>query len=129
MKILRFILIALMISSCASKKIVVKQAITPPNIIGSWKGCDERIVEFVKEEDSIFGICRRLGGLSAFGFQENEIGYKITHLGDGEYQGKVKWRFKDDTTVKWRNVKITIDNDTYTDQGSDKCGSKMTKVK
>lgn len=127
MKLL-LIIICLLLVSCASVKVLDKNTVASSSIIGYWQGCDDRIIEFTQEKDSIFGYCRKLGKLDAFGFTENELGYKLIQTKQGAYQGKVKWRFKEDTTIQWKPVRIQIENNNYSDTGSDACGSTMTRI-
>ena len=128
---MRSIVIAIVILasfSCASKKVVTSKPETIPNIIGFWKGCDERVIAFIQENDSIYGICKELGGLAEYGFEEDEVGYKVVVKENGVYQGKVKWRYKDKPNASWKNVEIKIDNNSYSDKGSDRCGANMNRV-
>ena len=107
---------------------VQKQITIERGIIGSWQGCDGRVVTFSEEGDSIIGRYSELNGLERFGFSKNEIGYKLIKEGTNSFVGQVKWRAINIKQPTWRAVKATINGNTYQDKGSDRCGRDMTRV-
>ena len=121
--------------SCFVLLIIACKSATGPSssiskdIIGDWEGCDGRVVRFGRlDRDTITGRYTRLGGLKQYGFEQNEIGYKVIQQRPGIYTGQVKWR----TTsggVSWKNVTISIEGDRYSDTSSDGCAKEMIRVK
>ncbi len=95
-------------------------------IEGVWVGCDGREVVFSREGDGYVGRYRRLGGLEAFGFSVDEVGYRARPAGDGRYAGEVLWRWKDGRS-EWRANEITVEGDRYADTGSDDCARTMRR--
>ena len=117
------------------------------NIIGSWEGCDGRIITFSKtkplatpsssetkhnkrltKKDSIIGRYSKLGGLTRYQFTQNEIGYKLIEKSRGHYTGMVKWQDLSGTET-WKEVTIHVDNDTYRDDNSDSCSKVIKRIK
>ncbi len=97
-------------------------------IIGSWEGCDGRVVTFSSEENGeIVGRYSKLGGLARYGFEVNETGYKLRRRAAGTYAGTVKWRTTSGS-VSWKKVTVSIQGDTYLDDSSDSCAKEMTRV-
>ena len=47
-------------------------------LIGSWKGCDGRVIEFKPEGGELIGRYTALGGLGACAFSIGEVGYRAT---------------------------------------------------
>lgn len=98
------------------------------NIIGSWEGCDGRVITFTEEENAeITGRYTKLGGLGKYKFTLNEIGYRLTQQSPGNYTGTVKWQDLSGNET-WKKVSITIENDVYTDNSSDSCSQEMKRV-
>ncbi|MEM7186018.1 MAG: hypothetical protein AAF466_05100 [Bacteroidota bacterium] len=119
--------ITLSIMACSTQKTI--PAPKTYSLIGQWEGCDGRIIEFTKEDDIIIGRCIALGGLGTYGFTLNEVGYEVEAQGNNTYKGRVKWRKTGQKDPFWKNVEITIDGNSYEDQGSDSCGREMARVK
>jgi len=117
------LLFVIVVSSCG----VQKPATMSSGIVGSWQGCDGRIVTFTQKGDSIIGRYTTLGGLERFGFAQDEIGHKLSSEEDGSYVGLVKWRAINIKQPTWRAVKVTINGNIYQDKGSDRCGRDMTR--
>ena len=120
---------AFLMTYCKSADTVSETPSKDRSIIGSWKGCDGRVVTFSKDEnDEIVGRYNALGRLGAYHFSENEIGYRVTLKAAGSYEGKVKWR-STSGDVSWKNVSIKIEDNTYTDSGSDNCSKEMKRIR
>lgn len=101
---------------------------TSGDLLGSWEGCDGRVVTFTQNEDGeISGRYTALGGLTRYGFQANEIGYKLRKRAAGSYSGTVKWR-NTRGEATWRDVVITIQGDRYMDNSSDNCAREMKRL-
>jgi hypothetical protein len=100
------------------------------DLVGSWKGCDGRVVTFTLENCEYKGRYTNLSGrLRRFGFKEKELGYIITKMNEeGRYSGQVKWRFLNGES-RWADTKITINGNKYTDDGSDSCSRTMARVR
>ncbi|MBO0324137.1 hypothetical protein J0X14_17640 [Muricauda sp. CAU 1633] len=112
--------------SCKSVNPVVNS--TNTNIIGSWEGCDGRVVAFYANENGeIEGRYSKLGGLDRFKFTVDEIGFLLTQKNPGVYTGRVKWR-NTAGTATWRDETIVVENKILKTSGSDACGNEMTKV-
>ena len=131
-----YILLAIslaILSGC--KAISVNSSAVDNSIIGSWEGCDERIITFTKEENptadgkdgEIIGRYTKLGKLERYKFTQNEIGYKLTEQGPGLYIGTVKWQDPNGNET-WKKVSITIEDSTYKSDGSDRCSEEMKRV-
>ena len=102
---------------------------TNTNIIGSWEGCDGRVVAFYANENGeIEGRYSKLGGLDRFKFTVDEIGFLLTQKSPGVYAGRVKWR-NTTGTATWRDETIVVENNILKTSGSDACGNEMTRVK
>ncbi len=123
------LLLAVLWQGCSSTKPTTTPTVQNQSILGSWEGCDGRIVAFSEGEgDEIIGRYTELGRLGMYKFTQNEIGYKVTEQKPGIYSGTVKWRT---TTGKesWKKLTITIqNNDFMSDNGSDKCSQEMERV-
>ncbi|MEM8810166.1 MAG: hypothetical protein AAGF01_29450 [Cyanobacteria bacterium P01_G01_bin.38] len=102
-------------------------AVESDDLLGSWEGCDGRIVTFTLEDDQYVGRYTELGGLGWFHFTENEIGYTATQAVDGEYVGQVSWRSTSGTQA-WHSNTIQIEGDQYFDTGSDACSTEMIRT-
>ncbi|MFC4220066.1 hypothetical protein [Flagellimonas marina] len=101
---------------------------TNTNIIGSWEGCDGRVVAFyTNEKGEIEGRYSKLGGLDKFKFTLDEIGFHLTRKSPGVYTGKVKWR-NTSGTESWRDETIVVENDILKTSGSDFCGNELKRI-
>lgn len=98
-----------------------------PILVGSWQGCDGRVVTFTLRGETVAGRYIAMGRLGQYGFKLGDIGYEFKRHADGTYIGKVLWRGPGDRT-EWRNSKITLHGDTLTDTGADSCSGTMTRV-
>ena len=98
------------------------------HILGSWQGCDGRIVTSTEEGGEFVGRYTALGGLGGFGFKINEVGYRLRLQSDGSFTGEVKWRWTDGRS-QWRAMTASVSGDVYRDSGSDSCSRQMTRVK
>jgi hypothetical protein len=100
------------------------------DLVGSWKGCDGRVVTFTLENGEYKGRYTNLSGrLRRFGFEEKELGYIIIKMNEeGRYSGQVKWRFLNGES-RWADTNITINGNRYTDDGSDDCSRTMARVR
>ena len=127
-KFIPLIFISLLIfGSCKSVSPVVSS--TNTDIIGSWEGCDGRVVSFYTNENGeIEGRYSKLGGLGRFKFAVDEIGFLLTQTSTGVYTGKVKWR-NTSGAATWRDETIVVENNILKTSGSDACGNEMTRVK
>ena len=123
--LLSLLILTMVMVGCGVKK----QTVINNSIIGSWEGCDGRVITFTQEGDSILGHYTKLNGLERFGFSQNEIGYKLIRESVGSYTGQVKWRAINIKEPTWRAVKVSIHENTYQDIGSDRCGREMTRIK
>lgn len=122
------LLIAISILGVGCKSIDAADTPISKTIIGSWKGCDGRIITFQKEgNDQIIGRYTELGNLGQYGFEKNEIGYKVRQQQLGTYTGSVKWRSSGESE-SWKNITITIAGKSYQDNGSDSCAKEMERV-
>lgn len=111
---------------CKSVNPVVTSANT--SIIGSWEGCDGRVVSFYTNENGeIEGRYSKLGGLDRFKFTVDEIGFFLTQKSPGVYTGKVKWR-NTAGAATWRDETIMVENDILKTSSSDDCSKELTKV-
>lgn len=97
------------------------------DIVGSWTGCDGRVIQFERSSGEFVGRYIALGRLTEYGFSANEIGYRAQETTSGTYEGQVKWRW---TTgeEEWRTNTITISGDSYSDTNSDSCTKSMQRV-
>lgn len=112
--------------SCTSVNPVVTK--TNTDIIGSWEGCDGRVVTFyIDENGEIEGRYSKLGGLGRYKFTLDEVGFHLSQQSPGTYVGQVKWR---NTTGKetWRDETIVVENNILKTSSSDDCSTKLTKV-
>ena len=109
------------------------------DIIGSWEGCDGRVITFTKQKpltqnnqrthkDSIIGRYTKLGGLKTYKFTVDEIGYKLVEDSLGNYSGLVKWQNLSGKET-WKVVTIHVQGDTYKDDNSDSCSKEITRIK
>ena len=96
-------------------------------LLGSWLGCDGRVVTFTLENGQYFGRYDNIGGLGSYGFQVGEIGFRAQRRPDGTYVGDVKWRWANGD-FQWRENTITIKGDEYSDTASDSCSNRMTRL-
>ena len=104
--------------------------VSNPNrdIIGSWEGCDGRVITFSRDEDGeITGHYSQLGELEKYNFSQDEIGYKVTQQSAGTYTGLVKWRSTAGAET-WKKVTITIEGGSYKDNSSDGCSKNMKRL-
>jgi hypothetical protein len=107
----------------------VSVAATPSTqLVGSWRGCDGRVVTFVNEGGGFVGRYTALGGLPRVGFTLNEIGYRARLQSAGRYVGDVKWRWPGGRQ-NWVSNTITISGNSYRDTGSDSCSRSMTRIR
>lgn len=126
--ILLFSLYLAICMGCKTTYMPKKLSSTSENIIGFWKGCDDRIIAFSKDQNGdIVGRYIQIGGLAKYKFVINEVGYRITEQSPGIYTGTVKWR-DNNGNESWKKVTISIKNNTYRDDSSDPCSKEMTKV-
>ncbi|MDC7995314.1 hypothetical protein [Altibacter sp. HG106] len=117
-----------LLGSCKSTSTApLMGANTNTNIIGSWEGCDGRVVTFFEEDSEIIGRYTELGGLTRYRFTENEVGYRLTEQQPGQYLGMVKWQDQSGNET-WKKVSITIKNNTYNDNSSDNCSKDMKRI-
>jgi hypothetical protein len=114
-----------LLMSCGSQKI----AQVNDGILGSWEGCDGRVVTYTQIGDSIFGKYTVLARLKSVGFELDEVGYKLKKQQSGIYSGAVKWRTRGQSKVEWKPVQITLSGQSYTDKGSDSCSKVMNRTK
>tara|TARA_R100001369_G_scaffold82220_1_gene113785 strand:+ start:968 stop:1450 length:483 start_codon:yes stop_codon:yes gene_type:complete len=152
MKVFRSILLlaiscALWISCKTTATAPIASSSNHNDIIGSWEGCDGRIITFSKtkplatpsssettqnngltKKDFIIGRYSKLGGLTRYQFTQNEIGYKLIEKSPGHYTGMVKWQDLSGIET-WKEVTIHVDNDTYRDDNSDSCSKVITRIK
>ncbi|AEM71780.1 hypothetical protein Murru_2754 [Allomuricauda ruestringensis DSM 13258] len=133
MKTLKRIILAIFATFFAGCKVTsVEPMISTPsidrNIIGSWEGCDGRVITFTNENNEIIGRYTKLGGLERYMFNIDEIGYKLTEQKPGTYFGTVKWQSLSGNET-WKKVTVTIENNVYTDNQSDACSKEMERVK
>ena len=96
------------------------------DLVGSWKGCDGRVVTFTLEDGQYIGRYTQLADLGKYHFTPNEIGYRAFKTQDGKYVGGVKWR-STSGQQEWRPTTITIKGGKYTDTGSDNCSKQMRR--
>lgn len=114
------------LAGCKSVDSVVSSANT--DIIGSWEGCDGRVVTFYKDErGEIKGRYTQLGGLGKYNFSLNEVGFRLSRKSPGVYVGQVKWR---NTIGKetWKDETITVENNILKTTSSDDCSTELAKV-
>ena len=108
-----------------------QQAENGASLVGSWVGCDGRVVTFTHEGDEhtgqFVGKYTNLGGLGRFHFEADEVGYVATQRSANEYTGQVKWRSVDGN-LYWKPNEITISGDNYFDNGSDPCARTMRRA-
>ncbi len=98
------------------------------DIIGSWEGCDGRVVKFSKKDnDKIVGHYMGLGRLDKYKFTLNEEGYRLSQQSSGVYKGLVKWKTVSGEET-WEEVTITVENNIYKDSGSDSCSKEMKRI-
>lgn len=97
------------------------------DIMGSWEGCDGRVITFTKEDNKVIGRYTKLGKLEKYKFTLNEVGYRLKEQSVGNYTGTVKWQNLSGNET-WRNVTVTIENNIYTDNQSDACSKEMKRV-
>jgi len=100
---------------------------TGGSLLGSWRGCDGRVVTFVYEGGEYIGRYTSLGGLAPYHFTLNEVGYRARQQPDGRYVGQVKWRWTSGAS-QWRPNVITISGNSYRDSGSDSCSTAMSRL-
>lgn len=105
-----------------------KQPLVNQSILGSWEGCDGRTVTYTIENDQIIGRLTKLGNLATYGFKADEVGFILEDKTNGVYDGKVKWRYKDDEKEYWKNVTIKVEGNNYVDKGSDPCSKQMKRI-
>ncbi len=116
-------------NACDELRKLERELATPKNwddLIGSWVGCDGRMVTFTLENGEYIGRYTKLGGLEPYHFKVNEIGYKAKRNLEGKYVGQVKWRWTSGKK-RWSPNTITINGNKYTDSGSDSCSRKMDR--
>ncbi len=128
-KFIIFACATVLLANCKSVSPTAEVPATSQSIIGSWEGCDGRVVTFTKDDEGKYlGRYTALGRLGTYQFTKDEIGYEVMQKGTGTYTGRVKWK---DTSgyESWRKVEITIENNVYSDSGSDRCSREMKRVK
>ncbi|WP_318312711.1 hypothetical protein [Flagellimonas crocea] len=102
---------------------------TNKDIIGSWEGCDGRVVTFSKDENGgVLGRYSKLGGLGRYRFSLNEIGFHITQKKPGTYVGQVKWKNTMGNET-WREETIEVEGNILKTTSSDNCGKELKRVK
>ncbi|WP_437399530.1 hypothetical protein [Flagellimonas lutimaris] len=112
--------------SCKSINPIVTS--TDPNIIGSWEGCDGRVVTFYTNENGeIEGRYSKLGGLGRYKFTLDEVGFHLSQKSPGTYVGQVKWR---NTLGKetWKDETIIVKENVLETSSSDDCSKELTRV-
>ncbi|APY12214.1 hypothetical protein BWZ22_13705 [Seonamhaeicola sp. S2-3] len=97
------------------------------DIMGSWEGCDGRVITFTKEDDKVIGRYTKLGGLEKYKFTLNEVGYRLKEQSVGNYIGTVKWQNLSGKET-WKKVIVSIENNIYADNQSDACSKEMKRV-
>jgi len=117
--------LCLTVDNCSELK-KLQASVGGADLLGSWVGCDGRVVTFTQEGGQYIGRYTALGGLGTYHFTPNEIGYKATQAADGTYVGQVKWRYTNGDH-QWRPLKITIKGNQYSDEGSDGCSKNMKR--
>lgn len=128
------IMFMLLVSICLGTWVCCKSVdsvVTPINtsIIGSWEGCDGRVVTFSRDESGkIIGHYTKLAGLVRYKFSENEVGFHLSKMAPGVYVGQVKWR---NTSGKetWKKETILLENNILKTTSSDDCSKELTKIK
>ncbi|MHA7832701.1 MAG: hypothetical protein ACX93O_16520 [Flagellimonas sp.] len=101
---------------------------TNPDIIGSWEGCDGRVVTFYTNENGeIEGSYSKLGGLGRYKFTLDEVGFHLSQQNRGTYVGQVKWR---STLGKetWKDETIIVEGNVLKTSSSDDCSKELTRV-
>jgi len=114
--------------SCKSTSSVHLPSAAETSILGSWEGCDGRVITFRRGPGGeILGRYSELGGLERYRFTQDEVGYRIREKTPGTYEGKVKWQNTQGSET-WKTVAITIQNNEYSDNSSDPCSNYMTRI-
>ena len=129
-KIIKFIVLLSLILgigiSCKSISPIATS--TNTNIIGSWEGCDGRVVTFYTNENGeIEGRYSKLGGLGRFKFSLNEVGFRLSKKSPDIYVGQVKWR-NTMGEATWKDETITVENRILKTTSSDDCSTELVKV-
>ncbi|RPG35625.1 MAG: hypothetical protein CBB72_005410 [Muricauda sp. TMED12] len=97
-------------------------------IIGSWEGCDGRVVTFSADENGkITGRYTKLGGLGRYKFTLNEVGFHLSQESPGVYVGQVKWKNTNGKET-WRDETIVVENNMLKTSSSDDCSKELAKV-
>jgi hypothetical protein len=127
-KLMIFVFASVFLVNCKSVSPSIEVPSKSQSIIGSWVGCDGRVVTFKENDGKYIGRYTALGNLETYKFTKDEIGYEVIRQSLGNYSGKVKWK---DTSgnESWKTVNITIENNVYSDSGSDRCSKEMKRVK
>jgi hypothetical protein len=97
------------------------------SVLGTWRGCDGRMNQFVQSGDEIIGRYTALGGLPPTVFAVGDVSHRLRATGPGRYEGFVEYRYFDGRR-QWMPTSVTIDGDSYRDTGSDSCAVAMTRV-
>ena len=112
--------------SCKSINPIATSTYT--DIIGSWEGCDGRVVTFYTNENGeIEGRYAKLGELGRYKFTLDEVGFHLSQQNPGTYVGQVKWK---NTMGKetWRDETIIVENNILKTSSSDDCSKELTRV-
>ena len=97
-------------------------------IIGSWEGCDGRVVTFSTDENGeIIGRYTKLGGLGRYKFTLNEVGFHLLQQNPGTYVGQVKWRNTVGTETR-KDETIIVENNILKTSSSDDCSKELIRV-
>ncbi|MCU7836753.1 MAG: hypothetical protein KZQ83_16075 [gamma proteobacterium symbiont of Taylorina sp.] len=92
-------------------------------LIGSWEGCDGRVVRFSYNNGRYEGRYTELGGLAPYHFTEGELGFIAIKNSDGSYSVEVKWRWlSSPDRIDWKPSTITVKGGTDTGSGSCSAG-------
>lgn len=129
MKTITYILLLALFTACktSSTGSMISSPTIDQDIMGSWEGCDGRVITFTKEDNKVIGRYTKLGKLEKYKFTLNEVGYRLKEQSVGNYTGTVKWQNLSGNET-WRNVTVTIENNIYTDNQSDACSKEMKRV-
>lgn len=119
-----FSVFLILLANCKTTSVLI----TKNDIVGTWEGCDGRQIVFSENtEGEIIGHLAKLGKLERYKFTLNEEAYRVKKQSHGVYTGVVKWQNLNGKET-WEKVTITIENDVYTDDGSDSCSKEMKRI-
>jgi hypothetical protein len=99
---------------------------TDESLLGVWRGCDGRTIQFTSEGGEINGRYTDVARLAPY-FTNGEIGYRHRPLGNGRYRGQDLWRYNDGRS-EWRPSSITVTGNTLSDTGADSCSVTLTRT-